>query len=218
VSTDRLGDVSETAATADPGAASAAGRTRAEALRAALAGGALVGAGALVGGWTGPDTTAGEASRSQDARILNFLLVLEELQLALYTAALHGHALSGDLLTFARTAQPQEREHVALLRARLGRSARPAPRFEVAHVAQDARRFRASAIQVEETTAAAYIGQGASLTRDAMLDAARIVAVEARHAAWVRDIAGVEPAPRPADPGRSSEQVLADLRRGGFLS
>jgi hypothetical protein len=215
VSTYRLGDESETAAAADP---AAAGRTRAEALRAALAGGALVGAGALVGGWTGPDTTAGEASRSQDARILNFLLVLEELQLALYTAALHGRALSGDLLTFARTAHPQEREHVALLRARLGRSARPAPRFEVAHVTQDARRFRAAAIQVEETTAAAYIGQGASLTRDAMLDAARIVAVEARHAAWVRDIAGVEPAPRPADPGRSSEQVLADLKRGGFLS
>jgi hypothetical protein len=187
-------------------------------LRAALAGGALVGAGALVGGWTGPDTTAGEVSRSQDTRILNFLLVLEELQLALYTAALHGRALSGDLLTFARTAQPQEREHVALLRGRLGRSARPTPAFDVAHVTKDARRFRAAAIQVEETTAAAYIGQGASLTRDAMLDAARIVAVEARHAAWVRDIAGVDPAPRPADPARSSEEVLADLKRGGFLS
>jgi hypothetical protein len=217
MSVDRRSD-QRTATSGPSGAAPAAGRTRAEALRAALAGGALVGAGALAGGWAGPDATVGQASRTRDARILNFLLVLEELQLAFYTAALRGGALSGDLLMFARTTQPQEREHVALLRRRLGRAARPIPKFEVAHVTDDARRFRAAAIQIEETTAAAYIGQGASLTRDAMRDAARIVAVEARHAAWIRDVAGVDPAPRPADPARSSEDVLADLRRGRFLS
>jgi hypothetical protein len=50
-----------------------------------------------------------------------------------------------------------------------------------------------------------------------VVDAARIVAVEARHAAWIRDLAGTDPAPRAADPGRSADDVLADLRRKGFL-
>jgi hypothetical protein len=193
------------------------GRTRAQALRAAIAGGVILGGGALAGAWAGPEATAGRPSRSQDVRILNFLLVLEELQAAFYAAALRRADLSGDLLQFARTVAPQEREHAGVLRMALGDDARPAPRFAVEQPASDAARFRGAAIELEETVAAAYIGQGASLTRDAIQDAARIVAVEARHAAWIRDIAGADPAPRPADPGRSADDVLSDLRRGGFL-
>jgi hypothetical protein len=193
------------------------GRTRAQALRVALAGGALVGAGALAGGWAGPEATAGRPSRTQDVRILNFLLVLEELQAAFYAAALRRADLSDELLRFARTVGPQEREHVGLLRKLLGHDARPAPTFGVEGATSGAAQFQAAAIQLEETTAAAYIGQGASLTRDAVRDAARIVAVEARHAAWIRDIAGALPAPRAADPARSAADVLADLRHKGFL-
>jgi len=193
------------------------GHTRAQALRAALAGGALVGAGALAGGWAGPDTTAGRPSRTQDVRILNFLLVLEELQAAFYGAALRNADLSDDLLRFARTVEPQERDHVRLLRNLLGHDVGPAPRLDVEEATSGAARFRAAAVDLEETTAAAYIGQGASLTRDGMRAAARIVAVEARHAAWIRDIAGADPAPRPADPGQSADAVLSDLRRGGFV-
>jgi hypothetical protein len=48
-------------------------------------------------------------------------------------------------------------------------------------------------------------------------DAARIVAVEARHAAWIRDLAGADPAPRPADPGRSPNEILSALRKKGYL-
>jgi hypothetical protein len=47
--------------------------------------------------------------------------------------------------------------------------------------------------------------------------AAGIVAVEARHAAWIRDLAGALPAPRPADPARSPDDVLSDLRTKGYL-
>jgi hypothetical protein len=193
------------------------GRTRAQALRAAIAGGALVGAGALAGGWAGPDATAGRPSPAQDARILNFLLVLEELQAAFYAAALRGADLTGDLLRFARTVAPQEREHVGLLRKLLGNEVRPTPRFGVEQATSNPARFQAAAIELEETIAAAYIGQGASLTRDAMRDATRIVAVEARHAAWIRDIAGADPAPRAADPARNADDVLSGLRRRGFL-
>jgi hypothetical protein len=194
-----------------------AGRTRAQALRAAVAGGALVGAGALAGAWAGPEATAGRPSRAQDVRILNFLLVLEELQAAFYTSALHRARLSGELMRFARTVQPQEREHAGHLRQMLGDDAQPAPRFDVRRATSSPERFQDAAIDLEETVAAAYIGQGASLTRGTIGDAARIVAVEARHAAWIRDIAGADPAPRAADPPRSADDVLSALRRQGYL-
>ena len=70
---------------------------------------------------------------------------------------------------------------------------------------------------LEDLTAAAYIGQGANLTGAVMRDAARIVAVEARHAAWVRDLAGMDPAPRAADVARSADDTLSYLSRRGLL-
>jgi hypothetical protein len=92
-----------------------------------------------------------------------------------------------------------------------------APKLDVGEVTSDGVTFRAAAIHIEETTAAGYIGQGASLTPAAMQDAARIVAVEARHAAWILDIAGSNPAPRTADPARSADDILSDLRHKGLL-
>jgi len=190
--------------------------SRRQALRAAL-GGAAIGGGALLGGWAAPQASLGKPSRAQDVRILSFLLVLEQAQSAFYDAALRSRALSGELLRFAQVVAPQEHDHVALLGRRLGGSARPAPRFEFRDATSSPARFRRAAIDLEEATAAAYIGQGASLTRDLVAEAAGIVAVEARHAAWIRDLAGALPAPRPADPARSPGDVLADLRTKGYL-
>jgi hypothetical protein len=191
-------------------------RTRAQALRVAAAAGLAAGAGALLHDW-GADTSAAAPSRGQDVRILNFLLVLEEAQAAFYDAALKRGALSGELLRYAQVVAPHEHDHVARLRKRLGGEARPAPAFEFGDATSSPARFRRAAIDLEEATAAAYIGQGASLTRDAVKDAAAIVAVEARHAAWIRDVAGADPAPRPADPARSPNDVLSDLRTKGYL-
>jgi hypothetical protein len=191
--------------------------TRAQALRAAAAAGATVGVGAVAGGWLRPQSTVGKASSAQDVEILNFLLVLEQAQAAFYDAALRGGALRGDLLAFARIVAPQEREHVEFLRGKLGAQAGARPKLDFARATSDPSRFTAAAIDLEEATAAAYIGQGANLTRGAAADAARIVAVEARHAAWIRDLAGADPAPRAADPPRSAGDVLAELRRKGYL-
>ncbi len=195
----------------------AIGRTRGQALRAAAAGGAALGAAALTGAWTRPSASAGRASSAQDVRILNFLLILEEAQAGFYEAALRGGGLTGDLLEFARVVAPQEREHVDLLRKRLGNRAAAAPRLGFGDAVTDPRSFTATAIDLEEQTAAAYIGQGASLTAGPMQDAARIVAVEARHAAWILDLAGRDPAPRPADPASRPQDVLAHLRGKGIL-
>jgi hypothetical protein len=46
---------------------------------------------------------------------------------------------------------------------------------------------------------------------------ATLVSVEARQAAWIRDIAHSSPAPRAADPARRADAILADLRERGFL-
>jgi hypothetical protein len=51
-----------------------------------------------------------------------------------------------------------------------------------------------------------------------MATVATLVSVEARQAAWLRDLAGVSPAPRAADPARPAQAVLADLRRRGWLA
>jgi hypothetical protein len=193
------------------------GRTRGQALHAAAAGGAALGAAALAGAFTRPAETAGRASPAQDARILNFLLTLEEAQASFYEAALHGDLLRGELFEFAQVVAPHEREHAQLLRRPLGRRAAPAPRLRFGDAIGDARRFRAAAIDLEEQTLGAYVGQGASLTAGPMQDAARIVAVEARHAAWIRDLAGLHPAPRPADPARRPRDVLTHLRQKGIL-
>jgi Ferritin-like domain len=191
--------------------------TRAQALRAAVAGGAAVGLGAVAGGWLRPQSTVGKASPAQDVEILNFLLVLEEAQAAFYDAALRGGALQGDLLAFARIVAPQEREHAEFLRGKLGAQAGARPRLDFRRATSDPGRFSAAAIDLEEATAAAYIGQGANLTRGMVADAARIVAVEARHAAWIRDLAGADPAPQAADPPRSAGDVLGELRQKGFV-
>jgi hypothetical protein len=46
---------------------------------------------------------------------------------------------------------------------------------------------------------------------------AGIVAVEARHAAWIRALAGRNPAPRAADPSTTARQVTRTLERNGFV-
>ena len=63
----------------------------------------------------------------------------------------------------------------------------------------------------------AYIGQGANLTKPNVLSAARIVSVDARHAAWARDIGDDLPAPAPADSALSEMQVKKRLKRNGWL-
>jgi hypothetical protein len=47
--------------------------------------------------------------------------------------------------------------------------------------------------------------------------AARIVSVEARHAAWIRAIAGKPPAVDATDPIASEREVRAAVEKLGFL-
>jgi hypothetical protein len=121
-------------------------------------------------------------------------------------------------MEFATTVGEQERDHVAFLTERLGSDARPRPTLNFQGALSSPERFRDAAIELEEAALAGYIGQGANLTRDTITSVATLVSVEARQAAWVRDLAGVSPAPHAADPARKADRVLADLRKWGYVS
>ena len=181
------------------------------------AGGGAVAAGAVLGASRKDGASLGAPSKDTDANILNFFLLLEYVQEAFYRDALDGTGLSGPLGEFARAAAAQETEHVGFLVKRLGSRARARPRLEFGDALSTPERFQAAAIDLEETAIAAYIGQGANLTRDAVRAVGTMISVEARQAAWVLDIAGEPPAPHAADPSRKPSDVLSHLRERGLL-
>lgn len=182
--------------------------------RGALVGGALAVGGVLAGRAEWADAAAPSA---RDVRILNLALRLEQVERGLYAAALGGGALRGELREFARVALGHESQHVALLRGALGAKADPVPRMRFGAAATSEKRFVAASIALEDTVVAAYNGQAANLSPAVLAAAARIVSVEARHAAWIRAIAGKPPAQDATDPIWTERQVDAAIGKLGFL-
>lgn len=193
------------------------GWTRGGVLRALIGGGAIVAGGAAIGARSGSGASLAAQSKDSDAEILNFFLLLEYVQEAFYREAVETGGLTGELLEYATTVSKQESEHVAFLTDRLGGRARPRPTSSFEDKLSTPERFRDTAIDLEELALAGYVGQGANLTIDAVTSVATLVSVEARQAAWVRDLAGVSPAPRAADPALKPGQVVERLREGGYI-
>jgi hypothetical protein len=194
------------------------GWTRAAILRGAAAGGAVTAGALVIRDRGGEDASQAAPSPAQDNAILNLFLQLEYAQEGFYRQASSSRNLDSDLLTFARTVGPQEAEHAALLKKRLGgHAARPPDQPDVRGWLTSPGRFRQAAIDLEEAVIAAYIGEAANLTRGALADVAPLVSVEARQAAWLRDLERATPAPRAADPARPPQAVLAELRERRFL-
>jgi Ferritin-like domain len=181
----------------------------------ALAAGAVAAGRVLTAGKPNVASAAGR-SPSQDRDILNFLLQLEYVQAALYKEADAKGDLSGDLARYATVAAGHELAHVNSLRRLLGSQAAQEPNFSFGDATSDPARFAAVAIRLEELTVGAYVGQGANLTRGAVLHIARIASVEGRHAAWVRDIQRRLPAPDAADRAIDQNEVSSGLRALGF--
>jgi rubrerythrin len=180
-----------------------------------VAGGALAAGGILVGGL--PRLAASAPSAAQDRKILNFALLLEYIESAFYSEAIAKGGLSGDLLEYASAVREHERAHVAFLKRALGESARKKPTLEFGEATVDPAKFTASAIALEETVIAAYNGQAANLTKPTLAAAAKIVSVEARHAGWIRAIAGKNPAPNVTDRPSTAAEAQAALNRTGFV-
>ncbi len=183
---------------------------------AVVAGGTLFAGGVLIGGL--PKLSAGAASAAQDVKILNFALTLEYLEAAFYTKAERQGALNGELAGFAKTVGAHERAHVEFLKGALGSKAVKEPTFEFMGTTNDPAEFTATAIVLEDTGVSAYNGQGPNLTKETLGAAAMIVSVEARHAAWIRDIARENPAPEAVDIALSMKQVLNAVDETGFIA
>jgi hypothetical protein len=183
--------------------------------RGAVAGAAAIAGLSLLGRRAGP--AGATPSKAQDQKIFNFALLLEYLQAGFYGEAVDRGRLKGEVREFAEIVSEHEREHVKYLQRALGDRARKRPAFSFGDATLEERKFLDAAVLLENTGVAAYNGQAANLTKNALAAAAEIVSVEGRHAAWISDLAGADPAPRAADPGASAQAVVSTLRRTGFL-
>ena len=151
--------------------------------------------------------------------MLNYALSLEYLQAAFYTEAERSKALSKKAAQAARTVGAVERAHVKAFRALLGRRAIARPRFDFQGVTEDSDDFLKTAVAFEDLAVAAYKGQAANIRSDSVLASAiGIHTVEARHAAWMRYLNGVQPAQSAFDEPQTRKQIDRVVEATGFLS
>jgi ferritin-like protein len=214
---DRNGAIRETTEAVDP-------NTRAAFLKkAALGGAALVGSGTVLGALP---SLASAAVPASDVAILNFALTLEYLEAEFYAQAKANNVAkgNGDLQQFVRAVSSHEDAHVAFLRKALGSKAVAKPQFDFRDTVTDRNKFQMTAQLLEDTGVAAYLGQAGNIKAKAILAAAgSILPVEARHAAWIRDInsgfKGTNPIPAPAafQGSKTKAQVLAAVKGTGFI-
>jgi hypothetical protein len=184
------------------------GRTRAGFLRGAVLGGA-----ALLGASAAP----ADAASDHDEAILNYALTLEYIQEAFYTEVERMKVLSGGLEKQAHVVGAHERAHVKAFRGVLGEKAVQRPRFDFRGATESPARFRKTAVAFEDLAVAAYKGQAPLIrSRAYLVPALAIHSVEARHAAWIRRLAGFTPAPDAFDEPRSKPSTLGIVRATKF--
>ena len=184
--------------------------------RAAVAGGTLATGGALFA--TLPRLAASAPSPAQDQKILNFALQLEYMEAAFYAEAFAKGKFTGDLRKYVSVVRHHEQAHVAFLRKALGAKAKNAPKFDFGDASTDPEKFTTTAISLEEAVIAAYNGQAANLTKGTLAAAGEIVSVEARHAGWIRAIAGKDPAPDATDKPKTAAEIQTFVDQTGFVS
>ena len=191
------------------------GSSRADLLRR----GGLAAAGGVVGAAVltrAVGVSAQSAGQEQD--VLNLLLLVERTEEAFYREALSDARLTGEMQEFAQVALEHETEHVAALEDALGYAADEPPTFDFGDATQSPDAFAQAAADLEDVAVAAYNGQAGNVGPDAFLVAARIVSVEARHAAWIRSIADRDPAPDAVDSPSTEAQVRQALQRIGVTA
>jgi rubrerythrin len=192
------------------------GDTRAAFLKkAGIGAGAVVAGGAFAGAIPG---IASAAVAKSDVAILNFALTLEYLEAAFYAEAVSRGNFTGKTLAFAQIVARHEAAHVAFLRSALGKAAVKSPKFDFKGTTTDAAKFMATAQVLEDTGVAAYLGQAGNIKSKKILGAAgSILAVEARHAGWIRDLNNASGAPAAFQGGKTKAQILSAVKGTGFI-
>jgi len=202
---DRDGALRETAA-------GVPGETRKDFLLATLAGGGAALAALVL-------AEPGRAASKSDVAILNYALTLEYLQAAFYTEAERRKALRTPLVRqTTRVLGAVERAHVDALQDALGAAAVARPSFDFRGTTEDEDAFIKTAVAFEDLGTAAYKGQAHRLESPALLMAAvSIHSVEARHAAWIRYLAGAPPASSALDEAKSMAETRRLVASTGFI-
>ena len=159
-----------------------------------------------------------EAATNQDVAVLNFALVLEYLQSSFYTEAERSKALKGKAEDAAKRVGAVERAHVKAFKELLGRKAVKRPAFNFRGVTEAERPFLKTAVAFEDLAVAAYKGQAPRLRAKPVLAAAvAIHSVEARHAAWMRFLFGVQPAVNAFDDASGKAEVQRVVAGTNFV-
>jgi hypothetical protein len=178
----------------------------------------LAAGGAVLGALGGPRLARASAFAQQDVAILNYALGLEYLQASFYTEAERLGALHGPLAQQARVVGAHERAHVSSFQKVLGTAAMTRPTYDFQGVTEDPDGFRRTAVAFEDLAVAAYKEQAPRLQSPAFLQAAvAIHSVEARHAAWIRRLAGALPAATALDQPMPAARVKALVASTHFV-
>jgi rubrerythrin len=202
--------------------------------KAGIAGGAVVGSGALIGALT-PAAAMAKGGKGRppasfgkgDIGILNFALTLEYLEAAFYNEASANQRKSSFLKdkqaqVFLKTVTTDENAHVAFLKRALGSKATGAPKVDFGSTTSSEASFIKTAVALENTGVHAYSGQALNIASPAYAAAAlSIWSVEARHAS----VAGLLLTGKPSgltpdgafDTPFTAAEVLKAVKKTGFL-
>jgi hypothetical protein len=166
-------------------------------------------------------TPSEAAAKVGDVGILNFGLRFERLQATFYTQAEELGtiaSMSQRKQQWARTLGAHERAHVRIIKQVLGPKAGPRPSFDFGEDNETDAAFTRTAVAMEDLTVALLTGIIPEI-RDRGLTAALLglLTVEARHAAWARNLIGSTPAPAAFDEPRTLESVNGALARTRFI-
>jgi rubrerythrin len=191
------------------------GDTRADFLRKAALGSA-----ALLAALAAPPS-ASAATSAADLDILNFALRFERLQASFYTEAESigtVRSMAARKQQWARTLGAHERAHVRIIKKILGNRAGPRPFFDFHGVTESDDSFTRTAVAMEDLTVALLTGIAPRMQDRALVAAIfGLLATEARHAAWARNIVQTTPAANAFDDPRSLDGVGALIGRTRFI-
>jgi Ferritin-like domain len=197
--------------------------------KAGLAGGAVMGSGALLAALTPAGAMAASGKGRPpasfgkgDIGILNYALTLEYLEAAFYNEATKNKVAKGaQQAAFLKTTTNDENAHVAFLKKALGSKATAAPMVEFGDATSPAN-WLATSFALENTGVHAYSGQVLNISNPAYVAAAAsILTIEARHAS----VAGllVKPTEKEITPDGAFDtpftaaEVLKAVEATGFL-
>jgi Ferritin-like domain len=193
------------------------GRSRAEFLRSLC-----IGSAALLGGLAAARNAEAGASPARDVEILNYGLTFEYMQAGFYTEADRVGtigAMDERRRLWAETLGAHERAHVRILRAVLGRKAAAKPTFNYHGVTEEQDSFTRTAVAMEDLTVALLTGQAPRASTSGLRSAFfSLLTVEARHAAWARNIVGVVPVATAFDEPKTLAAVDRVVRSTRFIS